>query len=473
MKRKYLHAAIIMLMMPVLAGAQALKGSYFLDYSMNRHRMNPAFTPRADYFQLAGIGNIGAGAATNLDVPALFYPQNGKLLTFLHKDVSVDQFSKALPQYPHLDADVSATLLSFGFFTKQKSYWTFDLDMRVMADIDIPRDLFMFLKKGTGTSGESFNIGNVNAYASGSLQAALGYSRDIVKGLRAGVKARFIAPVAYMGLNIENFRLTTGRDKWTITTEGYANAAMRGMDLSIPQGETMPAFGFDGERMLSEGVLAGWGYSFDFGVEYRYEMEGAFNGFAVSAAVTDLGQIFYAQDAVHSYSSKGSVDWMGFQNVAPDNADFEEALDDLTSKAEGLLNFNEVKSEGALMRSSMPRVYAGIDVPFLWNKMSVGLLYSARFSHSYARHELTASYNLKPCKWFGLGVNWSFLNTIQTFGWILEFTPKVGPAFYIGGDYFPMTFAKAPILGNTQIPLGLRLNVNFGIAFTLGTKYGR
>ena len=121
----------------------------------------------------------------------------------------------------------------------------------------------------------------------------------------------------------------------------------------------------------------------------------------------------------------------------------------------------------------MPRVYAGIDVPFLWNKMSVGLLYSARFSHSYARHELTASYNLKPCKWFGLGVNWSFLNTIQTFGWILEFTPKVGPAFYIGGDYFPLTFAKAPILGNTQIPLGLRLNVNFGIAFTLGTKYGR
>lgn len=487
MKRIHIYTAIIMLMMPVLAGAQALKGSYFLDNSMNRHRMNPAFTPRANYFQLAGIGNLGIGTVTNLDIPTFFYPQNGQLLNFLHKDVSVDQFSKALPQHPHLDADLNTTLLSFGFFTKRKSYWTFDLDMRVMADVDLPRDLFMLLKKGAATSGESFNVGNVNAYASGAVQAALGYSRDIIKGLRAGVKARFIAPVAYMGLNLENVRLTTGRDKWNVSTEGYAHAAMLGLDLSLLEGETMPDFGFNPDRMLSEGVLAGWGYSFDLGVEYKYEMEGAFNGFTVSAAVTDLGQIFYSKDAVHSFSSRGSVDWVGFQDISMNNTDFEAALDDLASSAEDLLNLEEMKSESSLMTSSMPRLYAGVEVPFLWNTMSVGLLYSARFSHSYARHELTASYNLKPCKWFGLGLNWSFLNTMQTLGWIIEFTPKVGPTFYIGGDYLPVSFARAPLLDKWAgkemmesmgldgwyLPMSLRLNLNFGIAFTLGSKYGR
>ena len=83
MKRIHIYTAIIMLMIPVLAGAQALKGSYFLDNSMNRHRMNPAFTPRANYFQLVGIGNLGTGVVTNLDIPTFFYPQNGQLLNFL------------------------------------------------------------------------------------------------------------------------------------------------------------------------------------------------------------------------------------------------------------------------------------------------------------------------------------------------------------------------------------------------------
>ena len=170
-----------------------------------------------------------------------------------------------------------------------------------------------------------------------------------------------------------------------------------------------------------------------------------------------------------------------------DNTDFEAAIDDFASKAEGLLNLKEEKTEGGLTRSAMPRVYAGIEVPFLWKTMSLGFLYSGRFSHSYARHELTASYNLKPCNWFAMGVNWSFLNTAQTLGWILEFTPKVGPTFYIGGDYLPVAFAKAPVLDKWigadmmkslgldgwYAPLSLRLNLNFGIAFTLGSKYGR
>lgn len=486
--KRYIYTTVLLFLIPFLAGAQALKGSYFLDNSMNRHRMNPAFTPRANYFQLPAIGNIGVGAVTNLDIPTFFFPQNGQLLTFLNKNVTVDQFAQALPQFPHLDADVNTNLLSFGFFTKQKSYWTFDLDVRVMADVDLPRDLFMFLKKGTGTSGQSYNIGNINAYMSGAVQASLGYSRDIIKGLRAGVKARFIAPVAYAGLNLEQVKLTTGKEKWNISTEGHMNAAMRGLDLSIPAGETMPSFAFDPDKMIADKVLAGYGYSFDLGVEYKLEIGSIFDGISVSAAVTDLGQIFYSQDAVSSFTSTGSLDWVGFQDISMDNTDFQAAIDDLTSKAEDLLNLKEKKTEGSLVTSSMPRIYAGIDIPFLYRTMSVGLLYSARFSHSYARQELTASYNLKPCNWFAMGVNWSFLNTIQTLGFMLEFTPKVGPTLYIGADYIPVAFAKAPIVENWAeapsflqslgldtwaLPLGLRLNLNFGMSFTLGSKYGR
>ena len=488
MKNRYIAIAVLLLLVPMLAGAQALKGSYFIDNSMNRHRMNPAFTPRANYLQLPAVGNIAYGFGTNLDMDSFLYPRDGRLTTFLNQSVSVEEFQKNFPKHPHLDMDFNMNILSFGFYTKRKSFWTFDLDTRVMADIDLPADLFLFLKKGTGTTGQVFNVGNVNMYASGAVQAALGYSRDIVKGLRVGVKARVIAPLAYAGVNLEKVTLTTGKDQWEINTEGYAYAAMQGLDVNLPEPNTTPEIGFDLDRMLANKVLAGLGYSFDLGFEYKYEMKGFFNGFRVSAAVTDLGMIHYKDDVVSAFKSEGSVPWVGFQDVSMDNTDFEASINDFMEQAEGLLNLQEAELGKSFNRSTMPRVYAGVEVPFMWNRMSVGLLYSARKSHSYLRQELTASFNLKLFKSLSLGANYSFLNTKGTLGWILELTPKVGPSFYIGGDYLPYAFAEAPILEDTlgspeimqmlgyqtwMLPMSLRFNMHFGLTFMLGSKHGR
>ena len=103
MKKNNIFVALVLLLIPAFAGAQALKGSYFLDGSLNRHELNPAFAPRADYFQLFGLGNMGFGVGTNIDVPSLLYPRDGKLVTFLHPDVSMADFNKSFPKNPHLD----------------------------------------------------------------------------------------------------------------------------------------------------------------------------------------------------------------------------------------------------------------------------------------------------------------------------------------------------------------------------------
>lgn len=475
MTRRYTFAAAVLFMMPFLAGAQALKGSYFLDNSLNRHEMNPAFAPRSNYFQLFGIGNLGLSAVSNLDIPTFLYPKNGDLKTFLHKDVSLKEFERRLPAHPHFDVELNTTLLGFGFYTKQHSYWTFDLDLRAMADIDLPADLFVFLKKGTGTTGQSYNIGNMNGYVTTALQASLGYSRNIIDGLRAGAKVRFIAPLVYGGINLENVRLDTSLEKWALTTEGYVHVAAQGHELSTAQGEMMPEFGFDLGRMLSNKVLAGTGFSFDLGAEYTLNLGTIFDGLSVSVAVTDLGVIGYKADAVSSFKTNGYTEWAGFQDVSLDNMDFENAIKDLTENAkEGLLNLTEEKSSGFRV-SAMPRFYVGAEMPFLNNLMSVGLLYSSRISHSYSRNELTLSYNLTPCKWFALGLNYSFVNTARTLGFILEFTPKTGPTFYIGGDYLPVGYFRAPMLSDqlpfNLLPLSLRANVNFGFAFHMKSRH--
>ncbi|MBR5103629.1 MAG: hypothetical protein IKV05_02970 [Bacteroidales bacterium] len=488
MKRSIIIAVAVMLL-PLVSGAQALKGSYFMDNSLNRNKMNPAFAPRANYLQIPVVGNLGMGAMTNLDVPTFLYPYEGELLTFLHKNVSVAEFDKALAQYPHFDMDMATNILNFGFYNKKKAFWTFDLSVRAGLDVDVPRDLFMFVKKGTGTSGESFNIANFNAYASASVQAALGWSRNVSDGVRIGVKARFIAPLAYAALNLENVRLSTSHEKWTVETEGYVYGALQGLDVNLPEGELMPEVSFDLNRMLANKVLAGYGGSVDLGVDWQIIRKGFFKGLSLSAAVTDLGVISYKQDALSAFSTAGKVDWVGFQDVSMDNMDIEAAINDFVESAKDqLINLTQEDMQGGMLRSSMPSVYAGLEVPILWNRISFGLLYSGRFSHSYYRQEVTASCNLMPLKWLALGLNYSMYNTRGTFGWLLELTPKAGVNICVGCDYLPGEWIPAPILDNMMqmpsslankgyehalVPASLRTNFHFGLSLALGSKHGR
>lgn len=473
MKKHNILVALLCLLISTAAGAQALKGSYFLDSSLNRHELNPAFAPRANYVQLLAVGNIGVGLGTNIDMPSLLYSQDGRLLTFLHPDVSMAQFDKAFPKHPHLDADVRTTILGFGKYTKNKAFWTFDLDVRANVDTDLPGDLFRFLKQGMGSEGGSYNIGNINAYAMAGVQATLGYSRDIFDGFRVGIKARAIAPVGYGALNLENVRLTTSGDMWKLTTEGYAHVAAQGLEIDLPKGELIPSVNFDKQKAIDAKVLAGFGYSFDLGFEYRFEKGTRLDGLTVSAAVTDLGTIRYKKSAVKSFTSRGSVEWKGLEDVTLDNyTEAEEYLNNFLEEAKAnLVNLSEMESKGGFSRSTMPTFNAGVEVPLLTKAMTVGLLYSVRKSHSYARQEMTLSYNLTPCKWFALGLNYSFLNTARTMGCIFELTPRVGPAFYIGCDYLPIEWAKAdfiPYVGH--LPTAYRLNVNFGLALQTGGK---
>ena len=486
MKKNHIIAALVLMMLPVMAGAQVLKGSYFLDNSVNAHKLNPAFSPRANYFQLTPIGNLGFGVYTNLDMGTFLYPlDNGKLGTFLHPEVSLKKFDKELPKHPHFDMDFNTNILSFGFYTKNQAFWNFTLDSRVMADVDLPRDLFIFMKKGTGMGEESFNVGNFNMYMTAGVQASLGYSREFVKNLRTGVKVRVIAPLAYFGLNLESVRLNTSQEKWAIQTEGYAYAAMQGFgttesENSTPDAESaMPSVAFDMNKMMANSVLAGMGYSFDLGARYILEIGSIIDGLTVSASVTDLGQIFYKKEAVTSFETSGNMEWTGLNNIDLGlDLDADDITQDLMDDAKDLANLSEATEGKKLVRSTMPRFYLGVEMPFLKRKMSVGLLYSSRLSHSYARNELTVSYNLKPTKGFALGLNYSFLNTGGTMGAILEFTPKVGPAFYIGCDYFPARYAALPLaesmipmLQNIPIPKSLRMNLNFGFSFNMGSKH--
>lgn len=463
MNRKFFAVAAMLLLMPLLMGAQALKGSYFLDNSLNRNKLNPAFAPQSGYFQIPVIGNTSVGLLSNLDLQTFMYPMNGQVYTFLNKNVSLEQFDAALAGKPYFDVVSDINVINLGFKGGEKGFWTVDLGMRVNADIDLPRDLFIFMKKGTGTSG-TYNIGAVHANAAVSMQAALGYSRDLsdlVEGLRVGAKARAILPVAYLGLDLNTVSLTTSPEKWTVKTDGTFNAAMKGLEMTDASGELEPSVnGFGG--------LAGFGFSVDLGAEYKLDFDGFINGVAFSAAVTDLGAVSYSADAVQAYGTNGQMDWTGL-SISLEEGAMDDAMAELKDEFGNLLSLNKLGNASKLSRSTLPSFYLGAEMPFMDNKMSVGALYSARKSYMATRNEMTLSYNLNPVKWFSAGLNYSFLNTTKTLGWLLEFNPKAGPCFYIGSDHFFLSRAKAPENFPLEyIPMSWRFNVHFGLAVALG-----
>ncbi len=485
MKTKNLIVVVAALLMPLMAGAQALKGSYFIDNSLNRNKMNPAFAPRSNYFQMPVLGNLSVGMTSNMDLPSFIYMNNGDPVTFLSDQISAKKFDRRLPGRPHFDAETSVNLINFGFYTKQNSFWTFDFGFRAGLDSDIPAGFLKSVKDGAGTSGKTYDIGNLNAYATASVQAALGYSRDIFDGLRVGAKIRAIAPVTYVALNLEDIRLTTGKDKWTMESQGRLSTAMKGLEVNPVEGEMIPSFDFDTDRMSGNGALAGFGYAIDLGAEYILKLPGDFiDRLSFSAAVTDLGLVHYSKKVVSSYGIKGNMEWEGVQDAGNGSREYlVEAIDALMGNSEGFTRYDEEKASG-LTRSTMPNFYLGVEMPFLKDMMSVGLLYSGRFSHSCYRNELTAAFNFTPSEWFALGLNYSFLNTVRTLGGIIEFTPHKGVNFFLGFDYLPLSFKKSDPafvpeffkergFSDISLPRVWSMNCHFGLSFALGSKYGR
>ncbi len=476
MNKKILAVAAMMLLMPMMMGAQALKGSYFLDNSLNRNKMNPAFAPTSNYFQIPVVGNFGLGAYTNLTLPAFLYPSKdgSELYTFLHKNVPVQDFEKALPKNPYLDLAADLNVLNFGFRTKI-GYFTFDTGVRINADIDIPAELFLFMKKGSGQSG-TYNIGSFKANAAANVYAALGFSRDLsdlVPGLRVGGKIRGLVPVAQGGLNLTNVSLSTSPDKWTVQTEGTVHTAFPGLTLAGPDGNLSPSYTF-------QMPIAGFGMSFDLGAEYKFNLGKllGFDRFPISsinfsAAFTDLGFISYKKEILQGYQTKGQMDWTGLALSLEQGASsnmMNEVMDDLMSQVENLTKIDQIESGFKPKSSTMPSYYIGAEVE-LFKIMSFGLLYSSRQSYFAARHEMTLSYNLNPCKWFALGLNTSFLSARKTAGVILEFTPKAGPSLCFGLDYIPYEFARLPEgIMLPFVPTSYRVNLHLGLSMALGGR---
>lgn len=442
MKKVFL--SLIAILCASIAAAQN-PTAYFMEGSIVRMQLNPAFAPLRDYVNIPVLGGIQVGTTGNLALDNLFFPRNGRLVTVLDSAVSASDALAGLDERNLLGLDTRINVIGFGSFTKNgKNFWSFDLNVRVNEDTTLPYSLFDFMKNGT--EGAIRNIGiATDAYA----EAAFSYSFPLLNDrLYVGVRGKFLAGFASARMQYDRFDVTLRGDRWAVDSEGSLDLFAAEADYTVdPEtGKFEP-----GDIDLKPVKPVGYGFAVDLGATYDVLPD-----LQVSLAVNDLGFISWGKGNAIAGRSAEQLEFTG--TTVPDDGttapDF--ALD--------LLKF-EPTAAGSATRMLRASINAGVEYEVWRHKIGLGLLYTARILEYKTRHNLTASVNFHPVRWFGLTGSYSVLdNRCGAVGLGLNLCPN-WINFFLATDILTTRHTPQwlPIRQST-------MNVTLGIGIPMGRR---
>ena len=449
----------------VLANSQT-RTSYFVRNSTQSHNFNAAFVPDQGYVGFPLLSGFDINMGSNLGTKAILYPlDNGKTGLFLNNQVSSEQFLQNIRKNNYLDMHFGYELINAGWFTGKDSFWTLSIGAKADVETSLPREFFRLLKDGMYANPSTYCIENFGFGAGIYGQIALGYSRgldNLVEGLRVGGKVKFLVSMADVEMNVEKLDLTLGSDRWSAVSRATASVMGGGVAVGYDDHGYLNSINFDPSTL----GVGGFGAAFDLGVEYVLSEDTPVDGMRFSLSVTDLGFISYNKNRATVLSSNEEIAFEGFDGISIDGTGTSDFMDEI-------MNMAALKNEAAdknQVRRLAATLYAGVDYPFLDDKMNVGLLYSARFGRFYTENELTLAWNYSPVRSFNIALSYSLLKTHSTMGWLITYVPKRGIGVFLGSDYTPLNYTAFQFDG-FKLPVPAReciFDVNFGLTISLG-----
>ena len=441
MRRHIVTVVSLLLVLAPVLSAQALRGSYFFETSPQRGKLNAAFAPQVNYVSVPLLGAVGYDAFSNVGLGHFVFPSDGSLYTFLNENVPADTFLEKLPaEDPYYKGRMETDLLGAGFRLGGNGFMTIGLSVAGEGSALIPNEFLRFAKLNENGSYPG-PYAEVNLY--GIL--SLGYSHDLsalVEGLRIGGRVKLLSGIYAGRLNLNQLDVAIQADNVSVATQGdgyLAGAAWK-----------------DKKIQVDDIGIRGVGAAVDLGIEYRLKLDGFINGVNLSASVNNLGKLGYNK-GVSLLTTGATASFDGLNGISGDY-DFKGNLDRVADDFSRLADISSSPAD-SYSPSFSPSFHAGVEVPFLREMMSVGLLYyrAAGFDN------LMVSYNVSPVRWLNLNVNGCFLGAADTFGCYAEFIPKKWVGVFFGIE-------KASLRTNSQhIPIEnftesacLGVNVVFG-----------
>lgn len=425
---------------------------YFMEGVPLRSQMNPALAPQRGYFNIPVLGGLAVTAGGNTSLDHLLFRRDGRLVTLLSPSVSSADALSDLHSKNLVNADIRVNLLGFGAYTaNRKHFWSFDLNLRTSVSTQFPYELFHFFK--TGESAQVRNLGlSSDAYA----EAGFNYSFPIGEKFYVGARVKFLVGLARAKSYFTQFNVSLGENEWY--AEAVGELEVNSNLLTIPtrqeagqDGVYRNYYQLDDMEFDAKFKPAGYGAAFDIGATYE-----PIPNLLVSAAINDIGFIAWNKaSSMHGTVSR-RLTFDGAQVDASGVADIDFDL--------GELKFEQVDEESA---TRMLHYTMNLGAEYrLWDRrVGFGALYQIHKYDYAALHNLTASVNFQPVRWFGLSGSYSFIdNRASALGLGLNLNPG-WINFYIATDVL-LTKKSAQWI---PIKQG-RMNFNLGIGVPMGKR---
>lgn len=466
-KNKIIGLLLTVLSLPILpALAQnPLRSAYFLEGYSYRHQMNPAFASERRYSAMPLLGNLNIGLQSNIGVSNFLYKHpNGGLTTFLNENVSSSEFLDGLKNRNRLNMDLGIGIFSTGFWA-WNGFNTLDISLKSNSKINLPYDLFAFMKEGMTSGHTVYNMKDLGIHSNNYMEIALGHSHKVNEKLNVGAKIKFLVGLYNTDMNIKDMNVTLSDEKWMVSAQGeFTSSGLIDIPTKKESGASYETeqegneLDFENIDVNTSNIVGGFGLAFDFGATYQLR-----DDLQLSAALLDLGFINWKK-TLKAQMSMEPWEFDGFHNIAvnPDENDpngnkpIEDQIDDLTDDLEEYFTFqSEGESGKSRMLGATLNLGALYTLPY-YDKLKFGFLSSTRIQGKYSWSEGRFSANVAPISFFDASVNYAISSFGSSFGWVINFHPK-GFNFFIGSNhqFFKVTPQFVPVHhANADISLG-------------------
>lgn len=463
MKKHFFNKSILaasMLLLTVAASAQSSSSAYFLEGYSQRYQLNPAFAPERPVFMaIPALSNIQVDASSSVGLANFLFESTSKpgmLTTFMSPDIDAQTFLDGMPKAAQFNVGINMDILALGVGGKN-GFTTFNLKMRNNEQINLPKELFGFMKASFANG--DYLIENININTISYLEASLTHSHKIGDNLTIGVGLKFLEGIAYADFTVNEIDARLHEDEWLVKSNGSIKASIPGAQYKLdPETQT-----FDGVDGFKFSIPQSHGFAVDLGAEYDFK--GIVDGLKVSAAVSDLGFIGWANMNSFATNNNEYVKFEGFNNydVSGDNED--ETMDQINDDFNDMVKMYQTGTtdqKEKVMLNATCRLGAEYALPFAkWISFGELLTYRAGL---WPYTESRTSICLSPCGWFDLSGNAVLSSMGSSMGLMVNLHPG-GINFFVAVDKLKADF-------NPQfIPLhDFGLNFSLGLNFAFGKK---
>lgn len=453
------------------AMAQQLSSSYFMEGSLYRHELNPAFMGEQNYVGMPLLGNLTFGVNGNLGLDDVLFNKNGKTVTFLHPDVTLSEALDGINENNKYLMNMRMSIVSVGF-KQWGGFNTIGLNLRMLGGVHFGDDIFELTKD---LQNRSYNVGEFGMQAQAFAELALGHSRKFMDDrLSVGAKVKFLFGLGRLNAEMDDLTLNLENpNQWTATAHARVEANVTGIEITqkqekynTPNPDGSPRYyNTVDEFKLDNAGLGGFGMALDLGAEY--DLKDYVPGLKASLAFLDLGFISWSES--HVVENNGEdFQFDGFNNIKvkdssnPGAKKLSDQTDDLADRLKELYRLENKGNEGGSTHGIGATMNIGVEYTLpMYKQVRFGLLSTTRFQGDYSWNEERVSVNYAPINWFEMSINGAVGTFGPSFGWMLNLHPT-GFNFFIGMDHMMSSVAKpfVPLHSNADFTMGISFPLN-------------